>query len=85
MSLESAAGMKLYLAANDKKTAGEISDALGKTTKLAVSDSLSRDRDLLQRRSVSRRMEERPLLTPDEVRRLTTLPRVRTSPSSATP
>jgi type IV secretion system protein VirD4 len=29
LSLESAAGMKLYLAANDKKTAGEISDALG--------------------------------------------------------
>ena len=70
LSLESAAGMKLYLAANDKKTAGEISDALGKTTKLSVSDSVSRDRDFLQRRSVSRRMEERPLLTPDEVRRL---------------
>jgi type IV secretion system protein VirD4 len=70
LSLESAAGMKLYLAANDKKTAGEISDALGKTTKLAVSDSVSRDRDFMQRRSVSRRMEERPLLTPDEVRRL---------------
>ncbi|ETD89491.1 type IV secretory system conjugative DNA transfer family protein [Rhodobacter capsulatus] len=70
LSLEAAAGMKLYLAANDKKTAGEISDALGKTTKLAVSDSLSRDRDFVQRRSVSRRMEERPLLTPDEVRRL---------------
>jgi len=62
--------MKLYLAANDKNTAGEISDALGKTTKLSVSDSVSRDRDFLQRRSVSRRMEERPLLTPDEVRRL---------------
>jgi type IV secretion system protein VirD4 len=31
---------------------------------------LSRDRDFMQRRSVSRRMEERPLLTPDEVRRL---------------
>ena len=70
MSLESAAGMKLYLAANDKKTAGEISDALGKTTKLSVSDSVSRNRDFMQRRSVSRRMEERPLLTPDEVRRL---------------
>jgi type IV secretion system protein VirD4 len=70
MSLESAAGMKLYLAANDKKTAGEISDALGKTTKLSISDSVSRDRDFLERRSVSRRMEERPLLTPDEVRRL---------------
>jgi type IV secretion system protein VirD4 len=43
---------------------------LGKTTKLSVSDSVSRDRDFMQRRSVSRRMEERPLLTPDEVRRL---------------
>jgi len=70
LSLESAAGMKLYLAANDKKTAGEISDALGKTTKLSVSDSVSRDRDFMQRRSVSRRMEERPLLMSDEVRRL---------------
>lgn len=70
MSLESAAGMKLYLAANDKKTVGEICDALGKTARLAVSDSLSRDRDFLQRRSVSRRMEERPLLSPDKVRRL---------------
>ena len=39
-------------------------------TKLSVSDSVSRDRDFMQRRSVSRRMEERPLLTPDEVRRL---------------
>ena len=70
LSLESADGMKLYLAANDKKTTGEISDALGKTTKLSVSDSVSRDRDFMQRRSVSRRMEERPLLMPDEVRRL---------------
>jgi len=70
LSLESAAGMKLYLAANDKKTASEVSEALGKTTKLQVSDSLSRDRDFTRRRSVSRRMEERPLLTPDEVRRL---------------
>ena len=43
---------------------------MGKTTKLSVSDSVSRDRDFMQRRSVSRRMEERPLLTPDEVRRL---------------
>lgn len=84
LSLEAAAGMKLYLAANDKKTAGEISDALGKTTKLAVSDSLSRDRDLMQRRSVSRRMEERPLLTPDEVRRLSPIRRS-SSPSGRIP
>ena len=70
LSLEAAAGMKLYLAANDRKTATEIAGALGKTTKLSVSDSLSSDDKLRQRRSVSRRMEERPLLGEDEIRRL---------------
>ncbi|MGB3315311.1 MAG: type IV secretory system conjugative DNA transfer family protein [Albidovulum sp.] len=70
LSLESAAGMKLFLSPNEKKTAAEVSDALGKTTKLAVSDSLSRDTGFRQKRSVSRRMEERPLMTPDEIRKL---------------
>ncbi len=41
LSIESAAGMKLYIAPNEKKTAAEVSDALGKTTKLSVSDSYS--------------------------------------------
>lgn len=70
LSLESAAGMKLYLAANERKTAGEISGSLGKTTKLSISDSLSRDSSMIQRRSVSRRTEERPLMTEDDIRRL---------------
>lgn len=70
LSLEAAAGMKLYLAANERKTASEVSGALGKTTKLAVSDSISRDGNMIQRRSVSRRTEERPLMTEDEIRRL---------------
>jgi type IV secretion system protein VirD4 len=70
LSLESAAGMKLYLSPNEKKTAQEVSDALGKTTKLATSDSYSRDASLLTRRSVSRRMEERSLMSPDEVKKL---------------
>ncbi len=70
LSLESAAGMKLYLSPNEKKTAQEVSDALGKTTKLATSDSYSRDASLLTRRSLSRRMEERPLMSPDEVKKL---------------
>lgn len=70
LSLESAAGMKLFLSPNEKKTAAEVSEGLGKTTKLAVSDSLSRDNGFRQKRSVSRRMEERPLMTPDEIRRL---------------
>lgn len=70
LSLESAAGMKLFLSPNEKKTAAEVSEGLGKTTKLAVSDSLSRDAAFLQKRSVSRRMEERPLMSPDEIKRL---------------
>ncbi len=70
LSLEANAGMKVYLYANDKKTAAEVSDSLGKKTQLSVSDSLSRDSGFRLRRSVSRRNEERPLMTPDEVRRL---------------
>ncbi|MCB1467512.1 MAG: type IV secretory system conjugative DNA transfer family protein, partial [Rhizobiaceae bacterium] len=63
-------GMKLFLSPNEKKTAAEVSEALGKTTKLSVSDSLSRDQGFRQKRSVSRRMEERPLMSPDEIRKL---------------
>jgi len=70
LGIESAAGIKLYLAPNEKKTAAEISESLGKTTKLAVSDSLSRDGSGLLRRSISRRNEERPLMTPDELKKL---------------
>jgi type IV secretion system protein VirD4 len=70
LSLESPAGMKLYLSPNEKKTAQEVSDALGKTTKLATSDSYSRDASLLTRRSLSRRTEERPLMSADEVKKL---------------
>lgn len=70
LSLESAAGMKLFLSPNEKKTAAEVSEGLGKTTKLSVSDSLSRDTGLRAKRSISRRMEERPLLSPDEIKRL---------------
>ncbi len=32
--------MKLYLSPNEKKTAQEVSDALGKTTKLATSTAI---------------------------------------------
>ena len=70
LSIEASAGIKLYLSANEKKTAAEISEALGKTTKLSVSDSTSRDNSMLLKRSVSRRNEERALMTPDEIKRL---------------
>ena len=70
LSIESAAGMKLYIAPNEKKTAGEVSEALGKTTRLSLSDSYSQDAQGILKRSISRRNEERPLLTPDEVRKL---------------
>ncbi|WBU62209.1 type IV secretory system conjugative DNA transfer family protein [Paracoccus albus] len=70
MSIESAAGIKAFISPNEKKTAGEVSEALGKTTRLSVSDSLSSDGRGLLRRSVSRRNEERPLMSVDEVRKL---------------
>lgn len=70
LSIESACGMKLYLAANDKMTAGEISELLGKTTRLSISDSYAPDKGGLLRRSISRRNEERPLLSPDEITKL---------------
>ncbi|WP_140848550.1 type IV secretory system conjugative DNA transfer family protein [Paracoccus sp. FO-3] len=70
LSIESAAGMKLFISPNEKKTAAEVSEALGKTTRLSVSDSYSSDGKGMRRRSVSRRNEERPLLTPDEVKKL---------------
>jgi type IV secretion system protein VirD4 len=70
LGIESAAGIKLYLAPNDKKTAEEVSASLGKTTKLSVSDSLSRDHTGSLRRSIARRNEERPLMSPDELKKL---------------
>lgn len=70
LSIESAAGIKLYLAPNEKKTAQEVSDSLGKTTKLAVSDSLSHGKSGLFQRSISRRNEERPLMSSDELKKL---------------
>ncbi|CAM3793750.1 type IV secretory system conjugative DNA transfer family protein [Paracoccus yeei] len=50
--------------------AEEVSASLGKTTKLSVSDSLSRDHNGMLRRSISRRNEERPLMTTDELKKL---------------
>lgn len=70
LGIESAAGIKLYLAPNDKKTAEEVSGSLGKTTRLAVSDSLSQVHGGLGRRSISRRNEERPLMSVDELKKL---------------
>jgi len=70
LSIESAAGMKLYIAPNEKKTAAEVSEALGKTTRLSLSDSYSQDGQGILKRSISRRNEERSLLTPGEVRNL---------------
>lgn len=70
LSIESACGMKLFLSPNEKKTAAEVSEALGKTTKVSKSDSYSPDSSGLVRRTISRRSEERPLLMPDDIRRL---------------
>ena len=68
LSLEANSGIKCYLAANEKKTAEEVSGALGKTTRISVSDSVGGG--FIRHRSVSRRAEERALMAPDEIRRL---------------
>lgn len=47
-----------------------MSEALGKTTRLSLSDSYSQDGQGMLKQSISRKNEERPLMTPDEVRRL---------------
>ncbi len=70
MSLEANAGIKFYLNANDKKTANELSDVLGKTTTLSVSDSMSGGPDIFGRRTVSRKNEERPLMLPQDITKL---------------
>ena len=70
LSIEAACGMKLYLTPNESKTAKELSESLGKTTKLALGDSYAQSGGGFLKRSISRRNEERPLKSPDDLRQL---------------
>lgn len=69
-SIEAAASMKLYLTPNEKKTADEVSEAIGMTTKESTSESVSGGFTLHKRLTISRKNEERRLMTPDEVKKM---------------
>ncbi len=68
-SLENGAGLKLYITPRDQRTVREVSQAVGKTTREAVTRSyLGRHRSIFGPKSQSVRAEERPLLSETEAR-----------------
>lgn len=68
LSLQAGAGVKVYLTPSDRKTIGELSASLGRTTKRIVSKSRPLGPHTLRSRSLTERTEDAPLLTEDEVR-----------------
>ncbi|KIC08867.1 type VI secretion protein [Leisingera sp. ANG-M1] len=67
-SLENGAGLKLYITPRDARTVREVSAAVGKTTREAVTASYGRDKWFLGAQSTASRLEERPLLSETEAR-----------------
>ena len=70
LSLQGGSGLQLYYAPSDRKTAEEISHALGRTTKRVITKSSPLGMAPLQARSRSERSEDAALMTEDEVRGL---------------
>lgn len=68
--LENGAGLRLFMTPREELTVGEVSAAVGKTTKEAVSRTFSKNRGLLGSTSLSSRAEERPLLSETDARTL---------------
>lgn len=68
-SLLAGAGVQIYMTPQDDRTADVLSTALGKKTIVSKSESQSRVRDLDDSANVSRRSEERPLVSPSELLR----------------
>ena len=70
-AFESAAGVRLFIAPRDPRTAREVSAIVGKTTREAVTRNWGRTRELFGgARSHTARLEERPLLTETDARML---------------
>jgi type IV secretory pathway TraG/TraD family ATPase VirD4 len=70
-AFESAAGVRLFIAPRDPRTAREVSAIVGKTTREAVTRNWGRTRELFGgARSHTARLEERPLLSETEARML---------------
>jgi type IV secretion system protein VirD4 len=68
-SLQGGAGVQIYMTPQDDRTADVLSNALGRSTVTAVTESQSRIRALEDSANVSRRSEERPLISANEVLR----------------
>jgi type IV secretion system protein VirD4 len=68
LSIQGGAGLKLYLTPSEEMTIEDVSKACGKTNKRIVSKS--RRTGFGEKTTISERMEEHPLLTEDEARRL---------------
>lgn len=70
LSIEAAAGVKLYITPQDPKTARELSQAIGNATRLRRSVSRKERSGFMARSNVSLSEEARPLLTEQDARRL---------------
>ncbi|OHC56227.1 MAG: hypothetical protein A3D16_19015 [Rhodobacterales bacterium RIFCSPHIGHO2_02_FULL_62_130] len=68
-SLQGGAGVQIYMTPQDDRTADVLSNALGRSTITAVTESQSRIRALDDSANVSRRSEERPLISANELLR----------------
>lgn len=68
-ALMAGAGMQIYMTPQDDRTAEVLSQALGKRTIVSKSESQSRVRELSDSANVSRRSEERPLISASELLR----------------
>ena len=68
-SLQGSAGVQIYMTPQDNRTAEVLSNALGRSTITAVTESQSRVKALEDSANVSRRSEERPLISANEVLR----------------
>ncbi|HBD90660.1 MAG: hypothetical protein A2092_12810 [Rhodobacteraceae bacterium GWE1_64_9] len=68
-SLQGGAGVQIYMTPQDDRTAEVLSNALGRSTITALTESQSRIRPLDDSANVSRRSEERPLISANELLR----------------
>lgn len=68
-SLQGGAGVQIYMTPQDDRTAEVLSNALGRSTITALTESQSRIRQLDDSANISRRSEERPLISANELLR----------------
>jgi type IV secretion system protein VirD4 len=66
-ALMAGAGVKVFMTPQDDRTATVLSDMLGKHTVVSKTESQSRIRELEDSANISRRSEERPLISPGKL------------------